>query len=143
MILETLRKYSVVTNLIRRSATDYQTSNPNFVIPKRTMILIPADAIHRDPDYYPDPDRFDPERFNPEEVKKRHPLTWLPFGDGPRNCIGLRFGKMQVYIGLSILLRNFKFHYSEKTPNPLELELKNSLITAKGGLFLRAERIQP
>lgn len=138
---ETLRKYSVVTNLIRRSATDYQTSNPKYVIPKGTMILIPADAIHRDPDYYPDPDKFDPERFSPEEVKKRHPLTWLPFGDGPRNCIGLRFGKMQVFIGLSILLRNFKFHYSEKTPNPLVLELKNSLIASKGGLFLRAERI--
>ncbi|XP_055852787.1 cytochrome P450 6a8-like [Episyrphus balteatus] len=139
---ETLRKYSVVTNLIRRPINDYPTSDPKYIIPKRTMVLIPADAIHRDPDIYPDPEKFDPERFSPEELQKRHPITWLPFGDGPRNCIGLRFGKMQTYIGLSILLRHFKFHYSEKTPNPLVPDLKNSLMSSKGGIFLRVERLK-
>ncbi|XP_055907557.1 cytochrome P450 6a2-like [Eupeodes corollae] len=138
---ETLRKYSIVTNLIRDTLNDYPTSNPKYVIPKGTMAIIPVDAIHRDPEIYPDPDKFDPERFSPEEIQKRHPLTWLPFGDGPRNCIGLRFGKMQTYIGLSILLRHYKFHYSERTPNPLPVDVSNILYSIKGGISLRVERI--
>ncbi|XP_055852791.1 probable cytochrome P450 6a20 [Episyrphus balteatus] len=138
---ETLRKYSIVTNLVRQALNDYPTSKPKYVIPKGVMVLIPADAIHHDPEIYPDPEKFDPERFSPEETQKRHPLTWLPFGDGPRNCIGLRFGKMQTYIGLSFLLRHYKFHISSKTPNPLQFDNENILNSVKGGIFLRVERI--
>lgn len=104
-------------------------------------MFIPADAIHRDPDIYPDPEKFDPERFSPEGMQTRHPTAWLPFGDGPRNCIGLRFGKMQIYVGLALLLKNYKFHYCEKTPNPLEFDPANSVLAAKGGIYLRVERI--
>ncbi|XP_055852789.1 probable cytochrome P450 6a20 [Episyrphus balteatus] len=139
---ETLRKHSIVTNLVRQSLNEYPTSNPKYVIPKRIRVIIPADSIHRDPEIYPDPEKFDPERFSPEETQKRHPLTWLPFGEGPRNCIGLRFGKMQIYVGLSLLLRNYKFHYCDKTPNPLQPDVKNFLYSAKGGIFLRVERIK-
>ena len=105
------------------------------------MVLIPADAIHRDPEIYPDPEKFDPERFSPEETQKRHPLTWLPFGDGPRNCIGMRFGKMQTYIGLSYLLRHYKFRLSSKTQNPLQFDNQSIINSVKGGIFLSVEQI--
>ena len=42
--------------------------------------MVPMHAIHNDPEYFPDPDRFDPNRFTPEECKKRNPMTFLPFG---------------------------------------------------------------
>lgn len=138
---ETLRKHSIVTNLIRHSLNDYATGDPKYVIPKDSMIMIPADSIHRDPDIHPDPEKFDPERFSPEETQKRHPLTWLPFGEGPRNCIGLRFGKMQTYIGLSMLLRHYKFHFCDETPKPLKPDLRNFVYSADGGIFLRVEKI--
>jgi cytochrome P450 family 6 len=50
--------------------------------------VIPVLGLHHDEKYYPDPDRFDPERFNEEEKVKRPPYVYLPFGDGPRICIG-------------------------------------------------------
>uniref|UniRef100_T1GCL5 Cytochrome P450 n=1 Tax=Megaselia scalaris TaxID=36166 RepID=T1GCL5_MEGSC len=94
IVMETLRKYSVVPDLSRVALNDYKVPNTNFVIEKGTRVMIPADAIHHDPSIYPEPETFNPERFNLNEIKKRHPLTWLPFGGGPRNCIGMRFGKM-------------------------------------------------
>ncbi|XP_055852793.1 probable cytochrome P450 6a20 [Episyrphus balteatus] len=141
VVKETLRKYPLVTNLVRRAIEDYPTSNPKYTIPKGTMVFIPADAIHHDPEIYPDPDRYDPERFDADEIQSRHPLTWLPFGDGPRHCIGLRFGKMQTYIGLVTLLRNYRFHYCDKTPNPLTFNKKHTLLCSEGGIYLRVERL--
>ncbi|XP_055907559.1 LOW QUALITY PROTEIN: cytochrome P450 6a2-like [Eupeodes corollae] len=139
--LETLRKYPVITNLVRRSINEYPTSNPKFIIPKNSMVLIPTDAIHHDPEIYPDPEKFDPERFSPEEVQKRHSCSWLPFGEGPRHCIGLRFGKMQTSIGLAMLIKNYKFSPCEKTPSVLEMNPANIVLTSKGGIYLRVERI--
>ena len=52
------------------------------------MVWIPLLALHRDPDNYPNPDEFNPERFSKEAIEARHPMTYLPFGGGPRNCIG-------------------------------------------------------
>lgn len=45
-------------------------------------------GIHLDPEFYPDPERFDPERFTPENKATRPDIAWMPFGDGPRQCLG-------------------------------------------------------
>jgi cytochrome P450 family 6 len=88
MHAETLRKYPPVTVLMRRSMSSYTFEGTNVSIPKNQRVWIPAYAIHRDPNIYPKPDVFDPERFTDEAVQSRHPMSYLPFGDGPRNCIG-------------------------------------------------------
>uniref|UniRef100_T1H4Z5 Cytochrome P450 n=1 Tax=Megaselia scalaris TaxID=36166 RepID=T1H4Z5_MEGSC len=97
---------------------DYKVPNTKYVIEKGVMVMIPIDSIHHDENIYPNPEKFDPDRFTEENMKTRHPMTWLPFGDGPRNCIGLRFGKMQAKIGLISLLSKFKFSVCPETENP-------------------------
>ncbi|KOX72547.1 putative cytochrome P450 6a20 [Melipona quadrifasciata] len=86
---ETLRKYPPIGLVPRRSVCPYTFRGTKLTIPKRLMLWIPTLAIHRDPDNYPNPDVFDPERFSKEAIEARHPMTYLPFGGGPRNCIVL------------------------------------------------------
>jgi cytochrome P450 len=60
----------------------------DVTVEKGIMVLVPILGLHHDPKYYPDPERFDPERFNVAEKKKRPQFCYLPFGEGPRMCIG-------------------------------------------------------
>lgn len=85
---ETLRKYPPVPTLNRECSIDYTIPDTDIVIEKGTRVLIPAYGLHHDPDYFPDPDKFDPDRFSEENKGKIPSYAYLPFGDGPRNCIG-------------------------------------------------------
>lgn len=89
MHVETLRKYPPVTVLVRQATSSYTFNGTQINIPKDLVIFIPNYAIHRDSDIYPKPDVFDPERFNEEAVQNRHPVAYIPFGNGPRSCIGM------------------------------------------------------
>ncbi|XP_031629400.1 cytochrome P450 6a9-like [Contarinia nasturtii] len=143
VLQETLRKYPSIGNLNRKVVHhDYRIPGTQTVLEKGTPILIPAYAIQRDAEYYPNPEKFDPERFNSEAAKERNPMCWLPFGDGPRNCIGLRFGMMQARIGLLTLLNNFEFSLSSKTPNPLQFEAKQFILAPVGGVYLKLKPIK-
>lgn len=73
---------------MRQACKDYTFPGTTVSIPKGMRIFIPVYAIQRDPKIYSKPDEFNPERFEEENVKVRHPSHYLPFGDGPRNCIG-------------------------------------------------------
>ncbi|NP_001352872.1 cytochrome P450-6a17-like [Lucilia cuprina] len=141
LVQETLRKYAVFPFLQRKAKIDYDTKIPGYIIPKDTLAIIPIDAIHHDPEIYPEPQQFRPERFNAEEVAARHPMTWLPFGAGPRNCIGLRFGKMQTYVGLVSVLKNYKFTLCDKTPIPIGLNVQLPLMTPIQEVVLNVEKI--
>ncbi|XP_067627276.1 probable cytochrome P450 6a13 [Eurosta solidaginis] len=138
---ETLRKHPIAPALKRVSYEDYKVPGTNYVIKAHTTVLIPSEAIQHDPRYYADPEKFDPMRFTPEAMEQRHPMTFLPFGDGPRNCIGLRFGRMQVLIGLVILLRKYRFSVAKTTPIPIVYDKTILLRAPKGKLELKCERI--
>lgn len=98
-------------------------------------------CVHHDPEIYPNPEMFDPSRFAPEQVRSRHPMSFLGFGDGPRNCVGMRFGRMQTRIGLITLLRNYQFKPSSRTAIPLIIDPSVGILTPKGGMNLRVEKI--
>lgn len=81
--------YPPVDFLMRKTINDYKIPESDLIIPKDTVLMIPIYAIQRDPDIFPDPTKFNPERFTEENIKNRHQMAHLPFGDGPRNCIGV------------------------------------------------------
>ena len=91
-------------------------------IPKKSIVLIAIYALHRDTNYWENPERFDPSRFEPEKVKERPRLSYLPFGAGPRMCIGNHFALMEMQLILVMLLRKFDFELVKDhpiKPNPL------------------------
>lgn len=94
-----------------------------------------------DPEIYENPHQFNPDNFSPEMIQKRNQMSWLAFGDGPRNCIGMRFGKVQSRLGVAMLLDKFKFSVAEKTEKPIQYDNTNLLIASKNGVYLNVERV--
>lgn len=82
--------YPLTSTLDRQVDKDYTFKETGLTIQKGTGILIPVCGMHFDPDYFPDPYTFDPERFNDinKPLIKSH--MYMPFGDGPRICIGIK-----------------------------------------------------
>lgn len=89
IVLEALRKYPPGPFITRKCTIDYKIPNSDIIIDKDSHVMIPIKNIHYDEDIYEDPEKFDPERFSSENKSKRHAYAHLPFGEGPRNCIGL------------------------------------------------------
>ncbi|KAJ8680838.1 hypothetical protein QAD02_016625 [Eretmocerus hayati] len=96
---ETLRMYPPGSYLNRQTSEMYTFSRTSVTVQKDIGVIIPVWAIHRDPALYPDPNKFDPERFTDENEKSRHPMAFLPFGDGPKNCIGDSRDDTVLHIG--------------------------------------------
>lgn len=126
----------------RKATKDYQVPGSNLVLKKGTVLWIPRYAIQRDAEYYPNPDQFNPDHFTKEAQSKRDPYTFLAFGDGPRNCIGLRFANLQSKIGIATIIDCFNVTLSPRTELPIALDLRSPIQpAAKGGLWLNFERV--
>jgi cytochrome P450 len=107
VIDETLRLYPAVF-VERCAGRDYELKGTGITIPKDSLVHIPVYAMHRDPDNFPNPDDFKPERFLAENIA-HHSYAYLPFGAGPRNCIGMRLAQMEVKVALVKLVTSFIF----------------------------------
>jgi len=92
MFTETLRKYPILPFLDRKCCIDYElpapTGNRTTKLPVGIGVYIPVFGTHYNPNYFPEPEKFDPDRFTEEKKRSRPNYTYLPFGEGPRMCIG-------------------------------------------------------
>ncbi|XP_046574766.1 cytochrome P450 3A12-like isoform X2 [Haliotis rubra] len=109
--METLRLYPVVSGL-GRSVTETVTIT-GFTFPKGCAVHIPTFAIHRDGDIYPDPDSFKPDRW--ERKSEMDPMSYLPFGHGPRQCVGMRLAQVEMKMALGRILKKIQFVATEDT----------------------------
>jgi hypothetical protein len=89
---ETLRMYPIAPFLERVCCSDYElsahTGTGKITLPASTGVYIPVLGLHFDAKYFPEPQTFDPDRFTEENKYSRPNYTYIPFGEGPRNCIG-------------------------------------------------------
>ncbi|KAJ8973688.1 hypothetical protein NQ317_013393 [Molorchus minor] len=146
VVSECLRKWPVPV-VTDRVCTKPYTIEPKLPkeqplhLKKGDLLWIPMYAIHHDPQHYPDPERFDPERFSDENKKNIKPYTYLPFGLGPRNCIGSRFALLEIKALFFLILRHFEIVPVEKTPIPLKISKKSLNLRAEGGFWVGLKRI--
>ena len=138
VINETLRVFPPAHQLNRECTQDCVVNG--IAIPKGIEIIIPFYTLHHDPDAWDDPEKFDPERFRSPAKETRHPYQFMPFGAGPRICLGMRLALMEVKILLVKILLKYKFVRSPETQVPMAMHAGNTL-APKDGVHLKIESI--
>ncbi|XP_021195286.3 cytochrome P450 6B1 [Helicoverpa armigera] len=136
---ETMRLHPTPHCIDRKCSSKYTFPDTNITVDKDTFIFIPVHGLHRDPEYFENPYVFDPERFLPENKAKMEPYVYLPFGDGPRTCLGLRLGKILLLAVMSSFLQKFKVSPCPKS-KPIRYDPERQLATtAIGGVWVNIE----
>lgn len=133
---ETLRLYPPATRTSRVGKTELDIGG--YKIPKGIELAFAVYALHRDPEIWPEPEKFDPERFSPEKKSERHPYAFIPFGHGPRNCIGQRLATMEIKCAIVYILQHYRFKTCDETEIPLKLA-KTGLLKPLNGVKLLLE----
>ncbi|XP_055610022.1 cytochrome P450 9e2-like [Uranotaenia lowii] len=141
VVSETLR-FWVPAAIDRLCIKDYTLDDGNglkFTIEKGTAVWFPSYGIHHDPKYYPNPEVFDPERFSDANRRNINMDAYLPFGVGPRNCIGSRFALMEMKALIYAVLLEFKLERTEETQVPLKMAKGFVSIQSEKGVHLRVQ----
>ena len=128
-ISETLRLHNPIGQFTRVASNDYKLGDTGLTIQKGLQIVIPVHAIHHCSDFHPDPYRFDPNRFMPENRDKIIPYTYLPFGGGPRNCVGMRFALMEAKTAIVRIIPKYEFFRTNNTKVPLIIKKFAQIMT--------------
>lgn len=118
-IKESLRKYPPVPRVERRVGSKEGYELAGIHLEYGTLVEISVQSVHHNPEYYPKPDEYNPDRFMPENRDELIPYTYLPFGLGPRNCVGNRFAYQELKLCLGQILRKYRITPSANTPPKL------------------------
>lgn len=141
VVSETLRKWPVAPAVNRKCTKPYvikaeRPEEADLLIEKNMVVLAPIIGLHHDSTFYPNPNKFDPERFSDENKSNILPYTYMPFGVGPRNCIGSRFALLEVKTFYSTLLQHVDIVVVEKTPIPVKINKRQLNIAPEGGFWV-------
>ena len=107
VILETSRLVCFERNS-RTCTKPWRIPDTDLVIPIGTEIVVPVAAIHKDPDFWESPEDFNPQRFSSQNKGKIKSGTYLPFGSGPRHCLGMNYARLHIKITITHILRNYE-----------------------------------
>jgi cytochrome P450/NADPH-cytochrome P450 reductase len=144
---EHLSKLGYIDQILRESLRLWPTAPSFAVSPKhdtmlagkyplkqRQVLFLLLPQLHRDPAVWKEPERFDPDRWAPGNREKIPPGAWLPFGNGPRACIGRAFALQEATLVIAMMLQRFEIWQ----PAPYELVIKEALTLKPDGLKIRA-----
>jgi len=138
VLMEAQRLYPPAWAIGRKALRDFEVSG--YRLRAGTNVIVSQWVLHRDPQLYPDPERFDPERWR-EEVAGRRSLpkfTYLPFGAGPRVCVGASLALTESALVLATLVQRFRFSLASAEPVKA---FPSVTLRPKQGLRLRVERL--
>ena len=139
VVAETMRLYPPAWALGRLALEDHEVGG--YTIPRGSLVLVSQYVIHRDPRFWPDPERFDPERFAPEAKAARPQFAYFPFGGGPRRCIGEGFAWTEAVLILATLARRWRARLvAGRAPEVLP---RITLRPGPGGVPVKIEARQP
>lgn len=136
VVQETLRLYPPAYVFSRMALEEDHFGE--YSVPAQATVLMSPYLLHRNTKYWERPNEFNPDNFLPEKVKERNSYAYLPFGGGPRLCIGNNFALMEMQIMLALLVRQFDFKLTARgtiEPEPL------ITLRPKGGLKMRIVRV--
>ncbi|KAG8058493.1 hypothetical protein GUJ93_ZPchr0002g24839 [Zizania palustris] len=137
-VIKEAMRFHLVSPLIAR-----ETSEPieiaGHLLPKGTYVWLAPGVLSRDATQFPDPEEFRPERFSPEaeEERARHPYAHIPFGIGPRACVGQRFALQQVKLAVVNLYRRYVFRHSPAMESPIQFDF-DLVLGFRHGVKIRA-----
>lgn len=133
VIEEAMRLYPPAWTTSRMAVEDDEILG--YHVPAGTNVMVSPHVMHQNPRYWEDPERFDPDRFSPEARERRSKFAYIPFGGGPRSCIGSNFAMMEMQIAITTLLQAFDLEIAQTEPVEREAVIS---IRPKGGIQFRA-----
>jgi len=136
IINETLRLYPPTSGILRKCTKEYMVDG--LKVEEGVSVVVPIGPIHRDPQYFSEPELFIPERFENEP----HPWTFFPFGAGPRVCLGQGWSVELLTLLLAKTLDQFEIDLDGRTCEPLVCDPMSLTSSPKGGVWLRFRRRQ-
>jgi cytochrome P450 len=127
-----LRLYPPVPALVRRAIRP--ATLDSYEIPAASRVLISIYNLHRHPEFWEDPTRFEPERFLPEGRALHHDLAYMPFGAGQHKCIGNNFALMEGPLLLAMIAQRYELDLMPERPTEREVAIT---MRPKEGLYVR------
>ena len=137
---ETLRLHPSFIGFDRKAIDDYQITGTNIMVKKGMSVFFDIYSLHYDPNNFEHPELFNPDRFLPKNRHLIKPYTFLPFGSGPRICIGQKFAVIQAKLLIARLLTKFSFHFTTRTDDPPKYELLTPMVKT-GPIYLEVRKL--
>uniref|UniRef100_A0A3Q4BDG2 Cytochrome P450 3A n=1 Tax=Mola mola TaxID=94237 RepID=A0A3Q4BDG2_MOLML len=138
VVNESMRLYPIANRLDRIAKSSVEING--VTIPKGTSITVPVYVLQRDPTLWPEPEAFKPERFSKDNKDNIDPYAFLPFGAGPRNCIGMRFALLMMKLAMVEILQRFSFVPCKETDIPMVLG-NDGFTTPKNPIKLKLDNV--
>lgn len=140
VICESMRYYPGVVGFTTRMCGQDYVHN-DVTIPAGVSILIPNYHMSHDPAHWDEPDKFDPDRFSAARKGQIDPMVYQPFGQGPRNCIGMRFAQLEMRLAMAKTLAKYKFVLDDRHLKEEKLEIGSSFVFAypERGIWIKLE----
>jgi cytochrome P450 len=135
VIKESLRLYPPAWGLARTVIKEFELGG--YRIPAGSNVVMSTWVVHRDPRYFPEPEKFDPDRWLPEKAQKLPKFAYFPFGGGPRQCIGAAFAMMEATLLLATIGQHFQFRAA---PGHVVTPTPSFTLRPKHGIRMRLEK---